>query len=95
MKTFATVLAFAAAATAISAPSAFAMTELDSQLERSVYGDLKDFGLDAKFSEGQVAALTTNELVLVSSILADQDANEIADRIAPSVEQRIKDIIVR
>ena len=95
MKTLMTAVAFAAAATAISAPASFAMTGLDTQLERSVYGDLQEYGFDGKFTEAQIAALSVNDLVLIGNILSEQETLEVADTLSPGVQHRISDIIVR
>lgn len=95
MKNLITAAALAATAFAVSAPASFAMTALDSQLERAVYNDIKAFGLDDTITEAQIGALTTNELVLISNILADEDKLNVADVVSPVVEHRINDIVAR
>ena len=95
MKTLMTAVAFAAAATAISTPAAFAVTGLDSQLEKSVYNDIRAFDLDDVVSVDQIAALSTNDLILIENILADEDKLEVSEVNNPFVEQRIRDIVAR
>ena len=95
MKKIITAAALAATAFAVSAPASFAMTTLDTQLERSVYGDLQEYGFDAKFSEEQIANLSVNDLVLISNILSEQETLELAEKLSPVVQHRISEIIVR
>ena len=95
MKTLMTAAALAAAAFAVSAPASFAMTSLDSQLERAVYNDIVEYGFDGTFSEAQIAALSVNDLVLLDNIFSEQETLEAAETLSPVVQHRISDIITR
>lgn len=94
MKKTITAIALAATAATFAAPAAFAMSELDTQLEKSVYNTLQSFGF-TDYSEDQIGNLSVNDLVLIDTILADEERNEVDEFSRLAVESRIDFIVTR